>query len=58
MNEFINNVVNKIKTYSSGRGRGGVAMDAIRRGRVKSSQVPLAALGIFFLSPLCNAEFS
>ena len=33
-------------------------MDAIRKGRVKSSQVPLAALGTIFLSTLCNAEFS
>ena len=37
---------------------GGAATKAIRRDRVKSSRVPLAALGTFFLSTLCNAEFS
>ena len=45
---------------SSGSGGrpGGAATEAIRRDRVKSSRVPLAALGSFFLSTLCNAEFS
>ena len=37
---------------------GGSATEAIWRGRVKSSRVPLAALGTIFLSTLCNAEFS
>ena len=37
---------------------GGPATEVIRRDRVKSSRVPLAALGTFFLSTLCNAEFS
>ena len=43
---------------SSSRGPGGAATEAIRRDRVKSSRVPLAALGTIFLSTLCNAEFS
>ena len=42
----------------NGQGIGGPVTEAIHRGRVKSSRVPLAALGTIFLSTLCNAEFS
>ena len=37
---------------------GGPVTEAIRRDRVKSSRVPLAAFGTIILSTLCNAEFS
>ena len=36
---------------------GGPATDAIRRGRVKSSRVPLAALGTFSLAPSATLSF-
>ena len=42
---------------SSGRVPRGATTEAIRRNRVKSSRVPLAALGTFSLAPSATLSF-
>ena len=45
-------------SYSSGSGTRGAATEAIRRDRVKSSRVPLAALGVISpWNPLATLSF-